>query len=65
MIKSILGFFIILFSCETNEEESLGSRLSLPDQESWSVKILLTKEGNLRAQITSGHLEKYNEKRDS
>jgi LPS export ABC transporter protein LptC len=62
MIKSILGFFLILFSCERNEEESLGSRLSLPDQESWSVKILLTKAGNLRAQITSGHLEKYNEK---
>jgi len=62
MIKYILGFSLILFSCGANEEELLESRLSLPDQESWGVKILLTKEGDLRAQIVSGHLEKYNEK---
>ena len=62
MINYIFVFFFILFSCETIEEESLKSRLSLPDQERWNVKILLNKEGKLRAQITSGHLEKYNEK---
>ncbi|MDC0881270.1 LPS export ABC transporter periplasmic protein LptC [bacterium] len=62
MIKYILGFSLILFSCGANEEELLESRLSLPDQESWGVKILLTKEGDLRAHIVSGHLEKYNEK---
>ena len=44
MIKYILGFSLILFSCGANEEELLESRLSLPDQESWGVKILLTKE---------------------
>ena len=62
MINYIFGIFFILSSCETIEEEMLKSRLGLPDQESWNVKILLTNEGKLRAQITSGHLEKYNEK---
>ena len=34
----------------------------MPDQESWSVIIILTNEGTIRAKVRSGHLEKYNEK---
>ena len=40
----------------------MPSKIDFPDQESWGVKILLTKEGRLTAEISSGHLEKYNKK---
>jgi LPS export ABC transporter protein LptC len=63
MFNYILSILItFFFSCAKNNIESLPSRVDFPDQESWGVKILLTKEGRLRADISSGHLEKYNEK---
>lgn len=64
MVKYILYIFLIFFfsSCRDNGTELLPSKIDFPDQESWGVKILLTKEGRLTAEITSGHLEKYNKK---
>ena len=40
----------------------MPSRDGMPDQESWGVTIVLTSEGLIRANVRSGHLEKYNEK---
>ena len=64
MFKYIFYIFLTFFfsSCKDNDEELLPSKTDFPDQESWGVKILLTKEGRLRAKIESGHLEKYNKK---
>lgn len=64
MVKYIIYTVIIFFfsSCRDNSVEMLPSKIDFPDQESWGVKILLTKKGRLRAKIASGHLEKYNKK---
>lgn len=63
MLKNIVFIFtVFFFSCKENVVELLPSKIDFPDQESWGVKILLTKEGRLRAEVTSGHLEKYNDK---
>jgi len=53
---------LVFFSCSLDENELLPSKLDLPDQESWGVKILLSNKGKLKAKIVSGHLEKHNEK---
>ena len=57
-----LLFFVIFFSCSSQSSENLISRDGMPDQESWGVNIILTDEGLIRAKVSSGHLEKYNEK---
>jgi len=64
MSKYIFFIFLIFFffSCRDSNTSLLPSKINFPDQESWGVTILLTKEGKLRAKIESGHLEKYNKK---
>ena len=53
---------ILIISCSKQSTENLPSREGLPDQESWSVNIILTDQGLIRAKIRAGHLEKYNER---
>jgi len=60
-IFSVL-FLVFLSSCARDIVQDLPSREGMPDQESWSVIIILTNEGTIRAKVRSGHLEKYNEK---
>tara|TARA_B100001093_G_scaffold518806_1_gene605080 strand:- start:4535 stop:5035 length:501 start_codon:yes stop_codon:yes gene_type:complete len=52
----------IFSSCTKQSVQDLPSRQGMPDQESWGVNIILTDQGMIRAKVTSGHLEKYNEK---
>ena len=52
----------IFSSCTKQSVQDLPSRQGMPDQESWRVNIILTDQGMIRAKVTSGHLEKYNEK---
>ncbi|MCH8011390.1 MAG: LPS export ABC transporter periplasmic protein LptC [Candidatus Marinimicrobia bacterium] len=57
--------FIILISCTSNEENVTEiSRYDLPDQQSWNSTIILTREGRKRAVIKSGHLVKYNDRKE-
>ena len=53
---------IIGTSCYREPLQSVPSRDGMPDQESWGVNIILTDQGIIRAKVSSGHLEKYNEK---
>ena len=53
---------IIATSCDRESLQSVPSRDGMPDQESWGVNIILTDQGIIRAKVSSGHLEKYNEK---
>lgn len=53
---------ILVSSCAREPISEMPSRDGMPDQESWGVTIVLTSEGLIRANIRSGHLEKYNEK---
>ena len=53
---------ILISSCAREPISTMPSRDGMPDQESWGVTIVLTSEGLIRANIRSGHLEKYNEK---
>ena len=52
----------LLFSCSHKEKNNLPSSEGMPDQESWGVTIILTREGLMKAKVSSGHLEKYNER---
>lgn len=40
------------------------SREELPDQESWNPTIVLTRDGRKRAVVRSGHLAKYENRRE-
>lgn len=62
MKPSNFVFLILLLSCSDQPIENMPSRKGLPDQESWIVNIILTDQGNIRAKVRAGHLEKYNEK---
>ena len=53
---------ILVSSCARGPISEMPSRDGMPDQESWGVTIVLTSEGLIRANVRSGHLEKYNEK---
>ena len=53
---------ILVSSCAREPISEMPSRDGMPDQESWGVTIVLTSEGLIRANVRSGHLEKYNEK---
>ena len=57
-------FIVLIFlsSCTREPSSEIPSRDGMPDQESWGVTIILTSEGLIRANVRSGHLEKYNEK---
>ena len=62
---SPLIFFLSLFlavSCVDSKKIELPSSEGLPDQESWGVTIFMTYEGRMRAKVSSGHLEKHNER---
>ena len=56
-----LSFFLV-FSCFDSKNTDLPSSEGLPDQESWGVTIFMTYEGRMRARVSSGHLEKHNER---
>ena len=56
------AFLILLLSCNNQPIENMPSRKGLPDQESWIVNIILTDQGEIRAKVKAGHLEKYNER---
>ena len=56
-----LSFFFVL-SCFDSKKIELASSEGLPDQESWGVTIFMTYEGRMRAKVSSGHLEKHNER---
>ena len=56
------AFLILLLSCSNQPNENMPSREGLPDQESWTVNIILTDQGKIRAKVKAGHLEKYNER---
>ena len=53
---------ILVSSCAREPISEMPSRDGMPDQESWGVTIVLTSQGLIRANVRSGHLEKYNEK---
>ena len=62
-MRSVPIFFLIIaISCNKESLQNIPSRDGLPDQESWGVNIILTDQGIIRAKVSSGHLEKYNEK---
>lgn len=58
----LILMLIIAASCDKESLENVPSRDGMPDQESWGVNIILTDQGIIRAKVSSGHLEKYNEK---
>ncbi len=63
MIRSEACLIILLVSsCVDTKKIELPSSDGLPDQESWGVTIILTHDGNMRAKVSSGHLEKYNKR---
>ena len=63
MIRMVSYTAIFLFfSCNHKEKNKLPSSEGVPDQESWGVTIILTREGLMKAKVSSGHLEKYNER---
>ena len=53
---------ILISSCAREPISKMPSRDGMTDQESWGVTIVLTSQGLIRANVRSGHLEKYNEK---
>ena len=53
---------ILVSSCAREPISEMPSRDGMPDQESWGVTIVLTSQGLIRANVRSGHLEKYNAK---
>ena len=58
---AFLGLFLAV-SCADSKKIELPSSEGLPDQESWGVTIFMTHEGRMRAKVSSGHLEKHNER---
>ena len=58
----LILMLIIAASSDKECLENVPSREGMPDQESWGVNIILTDQGIIRAKVSSGHLEKYNEK---
>ena len=58
----LISIMTIAISCDKESLENVPSRDGMPDQESWGVNIILTDQGIIRAKVSSGHLEKYNEK---
>ena len=57
-------FIILSAACsDRSNEAQLSKGIDFPDQESWGVNIILTDQGIIRAKVSSGHLEKYNEKK--
>lgn len=60
----VLALSLLLMNCSGNDFTRSGqNREGKPDQESWQVTITLTSEGIKRAVINSGHLEKFNDKK--
>ena len=55
-------FTLTFISCTREPVNNLPSRHGMPDQESWGVEIMLSNQGEIRAVVQSGHLEKYHEK---
>ena len=57
-----LNFLILVINgCSTESPQTeLEKGIDSPDQESWSVTIILTDSSIERARVRSGHLEKYN-----
>ncbi len=55
----ILTITILILGCSENVEEKTLVSNSIPDQESWNVSIIMTREGKKRAVIRSGHLSNY------
>ena len=53
---------LLVVSCADSKKNDLPSSDGLPDQESWGVTIFMTHQGRMRAKVSSGHLEKYNER---
>ena len=53
---------VLVVSCVDSKKIELPSSEGFPDQESWGVTIFMTHEGRMRAKVSSGHLEKHNEK---
>ena len=61
-MKRCLFLLIFQFACQSNELQKSGqTRQGRPDAESWDAVITLTNKGAKRAEIRSGHLEKYND----
>ncbi|NOZ75265.1 MAG: LPS export ABC transporter periplasmic protein LptC [FCB group bacterium] len=57
-----LAFMGIFVACSsTSELPNTDSREGRPDQESWGVTITMTESGVKRAEISAGHLQKFNE----
>ena len=55
---------LILFGCSSEPTDLfLEKGTDFPDQESWGVTIILTDSSIERARVSSGHLEKYNQKK--
>ena len=50
------AFLILLLSCSNQPIENMPSREGLPDQEGWTVNIILTDQGKIRAKVKAGHL---------
>lgn len=55
----ILTITILILGCSESVEEKTLVSNSIPDQESWNVSIIMTREGKKRAVIRSGHLSNY------
>lgn len=62
MMRICILFLLLVLSCTQETREALPFRQGMPDQESWGVTIILTDQGTKRAEVKSGHLEKYHEK---
>lgn len=64
--RLVTGVLVVfLAGCSRDQEGGMGlTRADFPDQESWNVTIILTREGKKRAVVESGHLAKYNDKQE-
>lgn len=68
MIRVLAGAMVVLeMGCGNLGDNGNGitlSRENLPDQESWNSTIIFTREGKKRAVVKSGHLAKYENRKE-
>ncbi|MEE9166345.1 MAG: LPS export ABC transporter periplasmic protein LptC [Candidatus Neomarinimicrobiota bacterium] len=68
MMRYVVSLFLMVIAgCgNTGDTETALtlSREELPDQETWNPTIVLTREGRKRAVVRSGHLAKYEDRRE-
>lgn len=64
-LRLLLILILVITSCGERIEENELAKDSIPDQESWNITIIMTREGKKRAVIRSGHLTNYEEKAKS